>query len=181
METFGENLDEKTFQQMRQQQMKCYYNAVLKPDKVRKWVTAVPRLACMFWYIFSVLKVYVVLQLHVTRNVLISTLTGVFKHRFPFIWEALMWQNKCVILYKIHIAVDPIECKYSLSYFEVTVFSCQSFPFLFLIWIIFVIHVSLCAPEGLLRNITGTKTLSNSCLFNSSLTINQLFIKTGLS
>lgn len=36
LETFGEHLDEMTFQEMRQQQMKQYYCSILKPDKVRK-------------------------------------------------------------------------------------------------------------------------------------------------
>lgn len=35
LETFGENLDEMTFQEMRQQQMKQYYCSILKPDRVR--------------------------------------------------------------------------------------------------------------------------------------------------
>lgn len=36
METFDEYLDEKTFQEMRQQQMKSYHNYILKPGNVRK-------------------------------------------------------------------------------------------------------------------------------------------------
>ncbi|KAG7175785.1 Nardilysin-like, partial [Homarus americanus] len=36
METFGDNLHEKAFQEIRQQQMKSYHNAILKPGIVRK-------------------------------------------------------------------------------------------------------------------------------------------------
>ncbi|XP_063845990.1 nardilysin-like [Scylla paramamosain] len=35
IENFGKTLDEKTFQEMRQQHIKGYYSSVLKPDKVR--------------------------------------------------------------------------------------------------------------------------------------------------
>merc|ERR1711915_498424 len=36
METFEDHLDQKTFQEIRQQQMKSYHNFILKPGNLRK-------------------------------------------------------------------------------------------------------------------------------------------------
>jgi len=55
MENFGKHLDEKTFNEIKQQQMKSYYNGILKPNATRKDIR-LSVLQNVHWTLFSKLK-----------------------------------------------------------------------------------------------------------------------------
>ncbi|CAL4145200.1 unnamed protein product, partial [Meganyctiphanes norvegica] len=55
MENFGKQLEEKTFNEIKQQQMKSYYNGILKPNTTRKDIR-LSVLQNVHWTLFSKLK-----------------------------------------------------------------------------------------------------------------------------